>query len=37
MQVSKQTLIETGRYLGSLSDEDLTNVKKAIKIQLALA
>ena len=37
MQVSKQTLIETGRYLGSLSDEDLNNVKNAIKIQLALA
>ena len=37
MQVSKQKLIETGRYLGSLSETDLTNVKKAIKIQLALA
>ena len=37
MQVSKQALIETGRYLGSLSEEDLTNVKDAIKIQLALA
>ena len=37
MQVSKQKLIETGRYLGSLSETDLTSVKKAIKIQLALA
>lgn len=36
MQVSKDTLIETGRYLGSLSDEDLLNVKNAIKIQLAI-
>jgi hypothetical protein len=36
MQVSKQTLIETGRYLGSLSEEDLANVKKALCIQLAL-
>ena len=36
MQVSKQTLIETGRYLGALSEEDLANVKKALCIQLAL-
>ena len=36
MQVSKQTLIKTGRYLGSLSEEDLANVKKALCIQLAL-
>lgn len=37
MQVSKQQLIETGRYLGTVSDSDLNNIKKAIKIQLALA
>ena len=36
MQVSKDTLIETGRYLGSLSEEDMSNVKNALKIQLAL-
>lgn len=36
MQISKQNLIETGRYIGTLSDEELARVKDALKIQLAL-
>lgn len=36
MQISKD-LVVTGRYIGTLSDEDLSKVKNALKIQLALA
>lgn len=36
MQVSKESLIQSGRYLGTLTEQDLTRVKKALCIQLAL-
>lgn len=37
MQISRQNLLETGRYLGTLSNEELTRVKEALKIQLAIS
>jgi mRNA-degrading endonuclease toxin of MazEF toxin-antitoxin module len=36
MMISKDTLLKTGRYLGTLDSEDLATVKEALKIQLAL-
>ena len=37
MQVSKQNLIETGKYIGTLSAEELAEVKEAVKLQLNIA